>query len=279
MELCWLEYATDRQPADYGLAGDSGDARWEVTFSGLLIRHPKGDLLIDVGNSSHFRDELGDAGLVAGLLLRAYPGAGNVVATAPEALGRVGEAPSRLTAIVASHVHADHVGGIMDLPGTAVALSEEELQFFRAEKDEGHFDVVRAHAEAILRGAKPVRFTSTPYENFDRSLDWFGDGSVVFVPLFGHTPGSMGTFVNRTPTERYFHIGDAADTLEAVYKRRGKSVVMDVTDHDSKQADAVVAKLAQLHEQDPALVILPAHDRKAWASAFGAPGHCVGAAR
>ena len=278
MQLCWVEYSTNQLPASYGVAGASDHEQWEITYSGLLIRHPKGDVLLDAGNSSRFAEEIGTAGVTSRVLLRLYPGAGDRVASAPQALRAVGQDPARLFAIAISHVHADHVGGAMDIPGVPIVLSQEELDFVRAEKDEGGFDVVRAHAAAIDKRAKPFRFAAVPYENFDLSYDLFGDGAVVFVPLFGHTPGSIGTFVRQSPTQSLFHVGDAVNVTEAIEKRRGKSVIMEVTDRDGDRADAVVSKLAQLRSYDPGVTFLPAHDRSAWERIFGAPGRCTGAA-
>jgi N-acyl homoserine lactone hydrolase len=276
--LCWLEYARDTFPGSYGVAGGSRELEWEVTFSGLLVRHPSGDLLVDVGNSSHFSEERATSSFLPGLLQKIVQGSARVLATAPDALRAVGEEPATLKAIVISHAHADHAGGVMDLPSTPILVSPEELSFIAREKDQGGFDVVKAQAAAIEGRARAIQFTHTPYENFDESADYFGDGSVVFVPLAGHTPGSIGTFVNRSPGERYFHVGDAANTREAVELRRGKSVVVGFTDDDSTMADAVVAKLNQLRAQDPGVVIVPAHDRKVWQSVFGAPG-CLGERR
>jgi glyoxylase-like metal-dependent hydrolase (beta-lactamase superfamily II) len=275
MELCWLEYATDHQPANYGLAGSSDAYQWSLTFSGLLIRHPKGDLLIEVGNSTHFTEEIETSGFKARQLQKSFQGAGARVATAPEALRQIGEDPARLHGIILSHLHADHAGGIMDVPNVPILLSAEEAAFGAKVRDEGTFDVVRAQEIAIAGRARPIQLTSGPYENFDRSFDYYGDGSIVFVPLFGHTPGSMGTFVNRSPSERYFHVGDAVNLLEAIEKRRGKSFLLSVTDHDSGSADQVVAKLTQLRAQTPNLVFVPAHDRSAWIKAFGSPGRCL----
>jgi glyoxylase-like metal-dependent hydrolase (beta-lactamase superfamily II) len=198
------------------------------------------------------------------------------VQSAVEALGGVGVQPAGLSGIVLSHVHGDHAGGLMELPGVPVLASEEEVAFAAGLKDNGGFHVIKAYAEAIGQRARPIRFAGGPYENFDRSLDWFGDGSVVFVPLFGHTPGSIGTFVNRLPAERIFHVGDAANSTEAIEKRRGKSVILEGTDEDGKRADAVVSRLTQLRGQDPLVRFLPAHDRDAWARVFGAPGRCLG---
>lgn len=276
MELCWIEFSINDMPGSYGLAAESEHRTWDITYSGLLVRHPKGDLLVDAGNSSHFADEIDSADFVHRILLRLYPGAGEVVASAPAALRRAGEEPSRLSAIALSHVHADHAGGLLDLPGTPVVVSSDELAFIGQEKDRGGFDVVQAHGRAIEGRARPIRFARVPYATFDESFDFFGDGSVVFVPLPGHTPGSMGTFVSPSIGHRFFHVGDAVNTLEAVEKRRGKSAIMQITDHDGSAADATAARISQLHDLDGALAILPAHDRSAWLAAFGAPGRCTG---
>lgn len=63
--------------------------------------------------------------------------------------------------------------------------------------------------------------------------------------------------------------------MAAVERRVSKSLVMASTDVDGDAADRAVAQIAQLHEADPAVLILPAHDRDAWTRAFGAPGRCV----
>ena len=276
MQVCWVEYATDLRPAGYGLAGESTEEHWDITYSGLLIRHPSGDVLIDAGQSSHFSEEVRTSRFIPGLLLDAFQGGGTLVAHAPVALKAVGEDPSALRAIAISHIHGDHAGGIVDLPGPEVWLSQGELAFLKDEKEKGGFDVIQAQALAIEPRAKAITFAKAPYENLDESADPMGDGSVVFVPLSGHTPGSMGTFVNVSPELRIFHVGDAVNTLEAMEKRRSKSVVLGMTDHDGALADRTAARLGQLHVQDPGLLLLPAHDRKAWLAIFGAPQKCLG---
>ena len=120
-----------------------------------------------------------------------------------------------------------------------------------------------------------LHFESKPYETFDESADIFGDGSVVVVKLPGHTPGNVGTFVNPSPTLRIFHVGDAVNANEAIERRLPKSFVMAAMDYDVSQANATVAKLSQLHELDPGLLIVPAHDRSAWKQAFGPDPGCV----
>ena len=63
--------------------------------------------------------------------------------------------------------------------------------------------------------------------------------------------------------------------FETIERRLPKSFVMAATDYDVSQANATVAKLSQLHELDPGLLIVPAHDRSAWKQAFGPAPGCV----
>jgi glyoxylase-like metal-dependent hydrolase (beta-lactamase superfamily II) len=111
---------------------------------------------------------------------------------------------------------------------------------------------------------------------FDESADFWGDGTVVAVPLHGHTPGSIGVFVNLSPTRRYFLVGDAVNDEEAIDDRKGKSAWLRVTDYDEDTANRVVATLAQLRAARPEITFLPGHSREPWSAAFAAgPKSCI----
>ncbi len=270
---CWIELAADDQPGAYAIAGPSEFHRWLVTYSAILVRHPRGDVLVDTGPSADFDALVQTAQLSSRLFLRLLLDSAMPATSAPAALARAGEKVSDVHAIVLSHVHADHAGGVVDLPDIPVYLGAPDVALARAEKDSAGFDVLEGVAESIAPRARPVVFSGPPYETFDRSFDLYGDGTIVLVPLPGHTPGSLGPFVN-LPGLRIFHVGDATDSFEAVRKRRSKSLPLGLTDRDKALADETLAKITQLHEMDPALVILPAHDRRVWNGAFGAPGRC-----
>lgn len=49
-----------------------------------------------------------------------------------------------------------------------------------------------------------MHFCSAPYENFDRSFDMFGDGTVVLVPLAEGDSNGAGLFVNLVSGKSYF---------------------------------------------------------------------------
>ena len=274
-KACWLELLRNEAPGLAGTAGFTRARMWHVTVSGLLIRHPRGDVLIDAGNSSHFHDEVADYPLLPKLWLELLPGSNKRVALPADALRSVGVNPDTLTWLILSHGHVDHAGGIVDLPKAPVLAAQEELDFMKSLANDHTIDVIPAHARALEGRATPIHFEHVSYETFDESADLFGDGSIVVVKLPGHTPGSIGIFVNLSPTKRLFHVGDSINLVEQLDRRVGKSFVMHATDHDVGSAAEVVSKLAQLHALDPALEILPAHDRDAWQAAFGGEPRCI----
>jgi N-acyl homoserine lactone hydrolase len=98
------------------------------------------------------------------------------------------------------------------------------------------------------------------------------------VPLRGHTPGSVGIFVNLSPNRRLFYVGDAVDDARGFEDRLGKSLVLRDSDNDETLANQIVAKLSDLHEKRPELAIIPAHGRSAYKEFFpGGPLSCVSA--
>src|SRR5262249_30265114 len=158
-------------PGKLAHAGRSSRRRWEITVSGLLVRHPRGDLLIDAGNSTQFLREIKGQRFLPRQLLRLGPGSNRVVAAAPDALRALGEDPARLLGVAISHLHPDHAGGLVDLPGVPVLAAPEEIGFAAALRDKRAAQVVPAHADAILSRASPLVFKDGPYETFDESLD------------------------------------------------------------------------------------------------------------
>ncbi|PYU86774.1 MAG: hypothetical protein DMG51_04555 [Acidobacteria bacterium] len=143
----------------------------------------------------------------------------------------------------------------------------EELQFAANPS-------VRAGGYVIA--APTLRFEPTPYVTFDESTDLYGDGSVVVVPLRGHTPGSVGIFLNLSPTLRLFYVGDAVDEERGFEERVGKSLLLRDSDNDAPLANQIVGQLSELHEKVPELAIVPAHGRSAYKKFFpSGPLSCV----
>jgi glyoxylase-like metal-dependent hydrolase (beta-lactamase superfamily II) len=266
LAACWIE--TGETFGNFSFASTAGS---------VLIRHPAGDLLIDTGSSSHFNEEIRGYPFSTWLKLRSLAGQLTPKIPLPELLRRASEEPARLRWAILSHAHLDHAGGLMDLPPVPVLLTSEELRFAADPKVQAKGYVIAAHTQKFPPvNAPTLQFAPRPYELFDVSADLYSDGSVVVVPLHGHTPGSVGIFVNLAPGRRLFYVGDAVDDERGFEERVGKSLILQDSDNDAARANEIVARLNELHKKLPELAIIPAHGRSAYLKFFPrGPLSCV----
>ena len=258
MSACWVETGQTYASTPFAF-----------TMSGILVHHPAGDLLIDTGISSHFDDEISGYPFLTRLRGELMLGPLTPDVPIPVLLRLMGEDPSKLRWVLISHGHLDHTGGLMDLPRVPVLLPQEELDFMADARNQELGFVIAAHSRLLHDGrAHPIEFERRPYEMFDESADLYGDGSVVVVPLRGHTPGSVGVFVNLSPEKRMFHVGDAVDDARGFEDRVGKSLMLQKSDNDPARAIQIVGVLYNLHRMLPDLVIIPAHGRSEYKKFF-----------
>jgi glyoxylase-like metal-dependent hydrolase (beta-lactamase superfamily II) len=103
--------------------------------------------------------------------------------------------PDDVRWVALSHLHTDHVGGVADFRGAHVLVARREWE--RAQGIAGR-----------LRGYLPQRwppgllpqlvdFEGPSVGSFPASHDVAGDGTLLLVPLPGHTPGHSGLLVER----------------------------------------------------------------------------------
>ena len=250
-----------------------------MTAGSIVVKHPAGTLLIDTGNSSHFDEEISGYPFLLRLKLRNLAGQLDPDVPLGQLLRLVGEEPAKIRWVILSHSHLDHAGGLMDLPRLPVLLKEEELRYANDPKVQAKGFVVAAHTARFPAADNPtLKFEPKPYETFDESTDLYGDGSVVVVPLRGHTPGSVGIFVNLDSRKRFFYVGDAVDDERSVEDRSGKPLILRDTDYDRARANEIVAKLNQLQKMVPEITLIPAHGRSAYFKFFpNGPLSCVSA--
>jgi N-acyl homoserine lactone hydrolase len=264
LEVCWIDTGGLSVPGGYGAGGTTTAQTWEATSPALLIRHPRGDLVLDTGISPKASEERAELTGWRHFVFGQTAGRNVPRRNLSEALAALGAA--KPLALLLSHAHADHAGGVSLIPDVPVWLAEEEIEWMES----GKSAVIPAQARAMKGRTVPLPFVAEPFANYDAHYDVFGDGSVVVVPTFGHTPGSVATFINVSPTKRLVHVGDLINLSESIDRKVGKSWLMRrLTDEDDAATQAAVAKLVQLREASPDLVILPAHDRPAYVRLFG----------
>ena len=97
----------------------------------------------------------------------------------------------------------------------------------------------------------------------DGEHDVFGDGSVLCMPTFGHTPGHQSLRVA-------LDTGEAILTADACYMRRAlQNLHLPPFAHDREQAKDSLRRLAELERRGARLLF--GHDPELWAALPQAP--------
>ncbi|MBK6636594.1 MAG: MBL fold metallo-hydrolase [Rhodocyclaceae bacterium] len=218
----------------------------------VLVRHPKGSLLFDTGLGrnidAQFKEDMP-------LWARPFFSYGPVTAARPQ-LDAAGYAP--IERVFLSHGHWDHASALVDFPEAQIWLSQPEKDYLALA---GPPAVFPSQLSAPSIKWKPFKFNDTPYGPFAQSLDVFEDGSVVFAPLAGHSPGSIVMYVTLGSGKKFLFVGDAVWKAEAIAKQRPKMWISSrIVDNDKALSLQAVGALTTIQASEPTLVIVPAHD-------------------
>lgn len=211
----------------------------------VLVRHPKGDVLIDAGFGSQIAEQVA-------MLPRLERARYHVGATARAQLDASGYDRRRLLGVLVTHAHWDHVSGLGDL-GVPVWITREELRYAGQDK---HGAVFRSLAPGLR--IHEYTLDGPPYLGFAASHDVHGDGSVVVAHAGGHTFGSVVVFVALPGGRRYAFIGDVAWQLDGIRRRVERPWLMRrLADTDAEGVRQGLLRLIALEEL---MSIVPAHD-------------------
>ncbi|HKP87488.1 MAG TPA: MBL fold metallo-hydrolase [Blastocatellia bacterium] len=242
--------------------GGSWSGQFEIGMAAALVRHPKGTLLFDTGFGANVDEHI----KTIPALMKATT---NYVKETPAAvqLREQGISPDQINMILISHSHWDHVSGWEDFPQVEGWMMKEEVAYVQT-LPQG--ELIKQMAGTMK--LREIEMSGGPYENFDRSFDLFGDASVVLVPLPGHTPGSMGMFVNLHSGKRFFFIGDLTWSIEGVRIPAERPwISRKLVDRDEDEVRRSIVKVHQLMNRYPDLIIVPAHDRRVHAGVASFP--------
>jgi glyoxylase-like metal-dependent hydrolase (beta-lactamase superfamily II) len=229
------------------LTGEHG--RIEVPVPSFLVLHPRGALVFDTGlHVGTQSDPASRIGALADVFrVRFAPGE---ELSARLATARVDPADVRW--LVTSHLHFDHVGGNAQLPNARWLIQRQEWEAAR-------------DAEWRARAFYDPRDYDLGHDRLlvDGEHDVFGDGAVVCLPTFGHTPGHQSL---RVRTAR----GDVVLTADACYLRRTlEEGLLPPTVADPGAMRASLERLRRLRDAGARLVF--GHDPDDWARIPQAP--------
>ena len=229
------------------LASIALDPRWTawLPITAWLVEHPERTLLVDAGETPRVSEPDyfacdGATQFVYERLLRF-----DVARGLAAELAALGQDAGDVDAVVMTHFHSDHAGGLGEVPGVTVLASANEL----ATPPPG---AVRCRWPDALAPVA-VDYADGPFGAFAESAALVPDGTVRAVPTPGHTVGHQSVLVS-DGDRTVCLAGDASFDLGQVLAGRPAGICADV--------GLARRTLAVLREQvsDGRTVYLASHD-------------------
>jgi glyoxylase-like metal-dependent hydrolase (beta-lactamase superfamily II) len=229
---------------------EGGEGEVRLPVPAYLVEHPKGRLLFDTGMHPDCQhDPEGRAGARLAQLFRFHYRPGEEVSARLEALDRD---PARIDLVVNSHLHFDHVGGNACIPNATMLIQRREWQ------------AAMDPEIAALRGFNRRDFDlGHKVRQLDGEHDVFGDGSVVCLPTYGHTPGHQSLKLRLDAGEVVL----AADACYFCRTLRERRLPMRV--HDRAEMLASLDRLERLEAAGARIFF--GHDAEFWRTVPQAP--------
>ncbi len=221
----------------------------------VLITHPAGDILIDTGLGREIDQQFEENGFFDKQLFTYHD-----VNPAVNQMTQAGYNFNQLKRIIPTHLHWDHASGIEDFPGVPVWVQKAEYN-----------QAMEGSAPAFLHSQMDSEtiswnFLELPinnYEGFEKSLDVYGDGSIILVDISGHSAGQVGIFLTISSGKRFFFIGDTTWTIKGVEDNAGRPAMLSWLVQFNWSDKLNMKRIQTIHELDDKsadLTIVPAHD-------------------
>ncbi|PJZ46944.1 MBL fold metallo-hydrolase [Leptospira brenneri] len=222
-----------------------------VAHSAFYIQHPKGNFLFDTGLGTKVKEQFQVFPLYLKLLMDYKP-----FQPANNQLESNGVELTSIQDVFFSHLHWDHASGLKDFPSAKIHSLPSELNNPKVE-----LGYISSQFDGDSVNWNHIQFKNKPYASYANSLDWFGDGTAVFVPMKGHSEGSVGLFLHTKNGNVFFLTGDIVwrkeGFTEKKHKPRGARWIVDF---DTVALGEEIARVYDLIQFNPELQIVPAHD-------------------
>lgn len=227
----------------------------QLAQNAVLIKHPKGDVLIDTGLGREIEQQFESNSFFDRQLFK-FDGLDPVY----DQLIRNNVDPITVSKIVPTHLHWDHASGIEDFKQAQVWVQKEELE-------EAQLGQAPAHLQSQIDDPKIqwniYTLNNEPYKGFSRSLDVYQDGSIVLVDLSGHSAAQVGIFLTVSSGKQFFFVGDTTWTSKGIEDNSPRSNLIKWLVHlnwsDEKNTEQI-EKLHQFQKNNQSITIVPAHD-------------------
>jgi glyoxylase-like metal-dependent hydrolase (beta-lactamase superfamily II) len=237
---------------------DAPPSRWTVPIECFLVTHPRGRLLFDTGlHCDTLTNMLGRYGEERARRFGIHSQAGDDVVSQ---LGRLGLTPGDVAYVANSHWHFDHCGGNEFFPESTILVQDREMKAARSP------EVV---AQGRYRPSVPDYEHPLRYQAIDGEHDVFGDGTVVLIPTYGHTPGHQSLLVRPSRDSRIVFTADACYTRENMDRD-----VLPTVLWDEAEMSHSLRRLRELRDKQGARTVY-GHDPEQWSTLPHAPASFV----
>ncbi|GAA1691369.1 MBL fold metallo-hydrolase [Fodinicola feengrottensis] len=260
VRLTALPQSSRYVPAAIIAEGARRPSRVALGMTTYLVEHPQARFLVDPAMCEGVHERV-----LPGIPqpIRYFVKPERPITNLPEALREVGLGPSDVDFCLPTHLHWDHVSGLLELPmAVPVRTLAAERDFALAADGPPHGVVL---APLHDRHFETYELDGPPVLTFQRSHDLFGDGSVVLVDLAGHTPGSVGVLLALDDGRDILLAGDAIwHGLQTTLIREKAPFPGNFVDRDR---NAAFYAIHRLHALPSTITVVASHDREA-AAAF-----------
>lgn len=239
-------------------AGLAGWRKVDLPALATLIETPNANVLVDCGYGPAFFDAT-----------HRFPARAYRIATPvqlPDHEHIMSQLNCRPDLVVLTHMHGDHVAGLMDLPrdvpvcasGAAIA----HLATLRGVKATLEACPPILRDGVLARAPQPVEdrdLIETELPEFPQGRDLLGTGEIIAIPLPGHGVGQIGIWM---PQTAHFLIADAAYGREALRTGRMPPAFVLHRLGDAARYRDTFARLRRLMGARPDITFLPSHCRE-----------------
>ena len=166
----------------------------ELPVSCVLLRHKQGNVLLDTGcHPITITDPEARWGSMARAMMPIGGPQDNVIS----GLAELGMQPEDIDVVVNSHFHSDHCGCNEFFKKSTIFCHARELEAAQAD-------------DAVQKGYLPIDWNQPmPVKTIETECDVFGDGSLNLISLPGHTPGTLGAFIQLKRNGSFLAVADA----------------------------------------------------------------------
>ena len=242
------------------------------SFCGLILHPEVGWILFDTGYAEHFFTA------TAQFPQRLYRSALPITLPKEEQLlnqlAALGLSASDINVVIISHYHGDHIAGLRDFPAAKFFASEAATNEIQA--------LAKTPWRATLSGKLPSLLPDNYVQRlhyienyalinlpewmkpFSQGFDLIGDGSLIAIPLPGHSTGQMGLLIPDADGRPVFMAADACWSLNACKEGRLPSAMTALFAPHGNAYRQTFSHLGQLAKRDPEIQILPSHCVNSW---------------